>query len=214
MKLHMKKCSASTVTQGEDENTGGREENSAGESNLGTWGEVEHGLQNIEEDLFSAIFEPEVEYDLPTHIVNQSDIQEGAETWAGDDGDEIDGDEDDEDANGGVGNEDDGNDKEGENETHIGYEAGGEGEEENIDLENVNNHIVIKVKAKEAVKALTLNNKYVVNVKEEERVVATKELSLHEASLLSLLASGLATSANILSSLTPQLQVLTPKHLL
>ena len=61
-------------------------------------------------------------------------------------------------------------------------EAGGE--EDNIDQDNV-------------------NNIFGIEVKEEDR----KELSWEESSLLSLLASGLATSATILSSLAPQMQV-------
>ena len=114
MKLHMKKC-AGTMTQGEDENGGGREENPSGENNLGSWDENEKGSHKIEDDLFSSVFEPEVKYDMATHRVNDGDIHEGAETGEGDvevkeDRDEIDGDEDEEDGDedGGVGDEKEG----------------------------------------------------------------------------------------------------------
>ena len=203
------------MTQGEDENGGGREENPSGENNLGPWDENGKGSHKIEDDLFSSIFEPVEKYDMPTHGVNDGDIHEEAETGAGDvevkeDGDEIDGDEDEEDGDeaGGVGDE-----KEGEKETHIG-ETGGE-EEENIDLENLNNHSGIPVKeelGKEAIKELILKNHFGITVKEEEKKKAVKELALQEASLLSLFSSGLATSGNILSSLTPLLQVFAHFH--
>ena len=176
MKLHMKKCSASRAqAKVDDDNSGGREENPSGENNLGTWSEIEEGSRKIENDLFNSIFEPEVQQDNPTHGIHGGDIVERADR------------DDDRDKDGGVGDEDDGDDKE-------GNEAGGEEEEENIDLVNVNNHAGIEVGK---------------DVKEEERKEAVKELSSHEASLLSLLASGLATSSNILSSLFPQLQVFT-----
>ena len=176
MKLHMKKCSASRAqAKVEDDNSGGREENPSGENNLGIWSEIEEGSRKIENDLFNSIFEPEVQQHNPTHGIHGGDIDERADR------------DDDRDKDRGVGDEDDGDDKE-------GNEAGGEEEEENIDLINVNNQAGIEVGK---------------DVKEEERREAVKELSSHEASLLSLLASGLATSSNILSSLFPQLQVFT-----
>ena len=77
-----------------------------------------------------------------------------------------------------------------------------------VDQENVNNHSDIPFK-EELGKELILNNHFGIVVKEEEKKKAVKELALQEASLLSLFASGLATSGNILSSLTPLLQVFT-----
>ena len=187
MKLHMKKCGASRAeTKVEDDNSGGREEDPSGETNLAAWGEVEQGSRKIENDLFNSIFEPEVQYDLPTHGVHDG---EGA------DRDEERGED------GGVGD-----DKDGEKEKSRDGDGGEE--EENIDLEKVNNQVGIEV-VKEVAKELTLNNHFETAVKEEETKDAAKELSSHEASLLSLLASGLATSANILSSLSPLLQVFT-----
>ena len=192
MKLHMKKCGASRAeTKVEDDNSGGREEDPSGENNLAAWGEVEQGSRKIENDLFNSIFEPEVQYDLPTHGVHDGDKDEGADR----DGER--------EEDGGVGDEDDG---EGEEKRRRG-DDGGE-EEGNIDLEKVNNQVGIEVD-KEAAKELTLDNHFEIVVKEEERKDSPKELSSHEASLLSLLASGLATSANILSSLSPLLQVFT-----
>ena len=187
MKLHMKKCGASRAeTKVEDDNSGGREEDPSGETNLAAWGEVDQGSRKIENDLFNSIFEPEVQYDLPIHGVHDG---EGA------DRDEERGED------GGVGD-----DKDGEKEKSRDGDGGEE--EENIDLEKMNNQVGIEV-VKEVAKELTLNNHFETAVKEEERKDSAKELSSHEASLLSLLASGLATSANILSSLSPLLQVFT-----
>ena len=210
MKQHMIKCNKRALAKVEDDNSGGREEPS-GENNLGVWDGVGILSRQVEIDIFAAMFEGEVGDDLPKKGNDDPVAEGGAEDvntveqvredevgGAEDIGTlekarEVGGAEDEitleerEDEVGGAEDDTTGIQEEhaedGGDSGRSGDEAGRE-EEESVDLGNEND-----IRAKD----------------EEEK---KKEVSLQEAGLLSLLAAGLATSGNILSSLTTHMQVL------
>ena len=213
MKQHMIKCNKRALAKVEDDNSGGREEPS-GENNLGVWDGVGILSRQVEIDIFAAMFEREVGDDSPKKGNNDPVAEGGAEEIntveqvredeAGGAEDistlekarEVGGAEDEitleeredevvgaEDNAAGIQEEHAGDAEDGGDSQRSGDEAGRE-EEESVDLENEND-----IRAKDG---------------EEKK----KEVSLQEAGLLSLLAAGLATSGNILSSLTTHMQVL------
>ena len=213
MKQHMIKCNKRALAKVEDDNSGGREEPS-GENNLGVWDGLGILSRQVEIDIFAAMFEGEVGDDLPKKGNDDPATEGGAEKintveqvredeaggaedistlektrvlgGAEDEitqeerADEVGGAEDD---STGIQEEHAGDAENGGDFERSVDEAGRE-EEDGVDLENENN-----IRAKD---------------KEEKK----KEVSLQEAGLLSLLAAGLATSGNILSSLTTHMQVL------
>ena len=213
MKQHMIKCNKRALAKVEDDNSGGREEPS-GENNLGVWDGVGILSRQVEIDIFAAMFEGEVGNDVPkkgnddlvaeggaedVNTVEQvredevggaediGTLEKAREVGGAEDEitleereDEVGGAEDDA---AGIQEEHAGDAEDGGDSERSGDEAGRE-EEEIVDLENEND-----IRAKD----------------EEEK---KKEVSLQEAGLLSLLAAGLATSGNLLSSLTTHMQVL------
>ena len=213
MKQHMMKCNKRTLAKVEDDNSGGREEPSE-ENNLGVWDEVGILSRQVEIDIFAAMFEGEVGNDLPkkgnddlvaeggaedVNTVEQvrecevggaediSTLQKAQEVGGAEDEITVEEREDEvggaEDNAAGIQDQHAGDSEDGGDSERSGDEAGRE-EEESVDHENEND-----IRAKD----------------EEEK---KKEVSLQEAGLLSLLAAGLATSGNILSSLTTHMQVL------
>ena len=218
MKQHMIKCNKRALAKVEDDNSGGREEPSE-ENNLGAWDGVGILSRQAEIDIFAAMFEREVGDDS-LKKGNDDPVAEGGaedvntveqlgEDQVGDAEDistlekarEVGGAEDEitleeredevggaEDNAAGIQDQHAGDSEDGGDSERSGDEAGRE-EEESVDLENEND-----ISAKDG---------------EEKK----KEVSLQEAGLLSLLAAGLATSGNILSSLTTHMQVLLPSSI-
>ena len=189
MKQHMIKCNKRVLAKVEDDNSGGREEPS-GENNLGVWDGVGILSRQVEIDIFAAMFEGEVGDDLPKKGNDDPVAEGGAEdvnTVEQVREDEVGGAEDIgtlEKAREVGGAEDEITLEERADEVGGADDEAGQEEEESVDLENEND-----IRAKD----------------EDEK---KKEISLQEAGLLSLLAAGLATSGNILSSLTTHMQVL------
>ena len=189
MKQHMIKCNKRVLAKVEDDNSGGREEPS-GENNLGVWDGVGILSRQVEIDIFAAMFEGEVGDDLPKKGNDDPVAEGGAEdvnTVEQVREDEVGGAEDIgtlEKAREVGGAEDEITLEERADEVGGADDEAGQEEEESVDLENKND-----IRAKD----------------EEEN---KNEVSLQEAGLLSLLAAGLATSGNILSSLTTHMQVL------
>ena len=213
MKQHMMKCNKRALAKVEDDNSGGREEPS-GENNLGVWDGLGILSRQVEIDIFAAMFEREVGGDSPKKGNDDPVAEGGAEdvNTVEQLGEDQVGDAEDistlKKARGVGGAEDEITQEEREDEVGGAEDnAAGIQEEHAGDAENGGDSEKSGDEAgREEEESVSLENENYIRAKDKEE--KKKEVSLQEAGLLSLLAAGLATSGNILSSLTTHMQVL------